>query len=169
MTVRGVVISFRPMRDDEFSDYLSCFVSNYTQEIVENYKVSPEIAAAQVKSELDSDLTNGPETEGQYLFCILQEDPGLHKHIGYIWYSRKQGADQIFVCDFLILPPYRGQGLGTLTLASLDLHLEKLGVSQIRLRVAAENKIAFRAYESSGFQVTGTNMFKKISKDRSVE
>ena len=156
------MVLFRRMDETEFGDYASYFIRDYTEEIAENFNISYDAAAELAKRELASDLPEGIRTNGQYLFCIIRQVTGVSDHIGYIWYNRKAKADQIFICDFHILPIYQGQGLGKQAIANLDTHLSDLGVGQIRLRVAIKNKIALHVYESSGFSVTGINMFKEI-------
>ncbi|ASJ71232.1 GNAT family N-acetyltransferase [Granulosicoccus antarcticus] len=158
------MISYRAMLDEEYDDYLSYFICDYSAEIASSYKLSLEAATEIAKREVARDLPSGPGTKGQFLYCIVNTVELTNNHIGYIWYSREHDADQIFVCDFYILPTYQNQGLGKLALAELDTHLSNSGVRQIRLRVAIENRIALHVYESSGYRATGINMFREIGK-----
>ena len=155
------------MRADEFDDYLSYFIGDYTAEIAENFNLSHALAAEIARTEIAKDLPAGTNTSGQCLFCIVNTVKRIDYHVGYIWYRLETEVDRIFVCDFHILPSCQNQGLGKLALAALDSHLIDVGVSQIRLRVAIENSIALHVYESSGFRATGISMFKELTENSS--
>lgn len=156
------MISFTDMLETDFADYLSCFISEYSAEIAQNYKV-PQRSAAQIAAkEIANDLPDGTNTVGQFLFRINTVSNDEKIHIGYLWYSRNDSADGIFICDFQILTPYQDQGFGQLALAALDNHLSGIGVTELRLRVAIENRVAQHVYEACGFRKTGINMFESI-------
>ena len=55
------MISLRPMKAEEFSDYKAYFIVDYAEEIMANYGYSPEKSHAIAASELIDDL---PQTIG---------------------------------------------------------------------------------------------------------
>ncbi|HGG64167.1 MAG TPA: GNAT family N-acetyltransferase, partial [Rhodobacteraceae bacterium] len=63
---------------------------------------------------------------------------------------------------FHILPPFQGKGLGKAALKALEALLLKQGITQIGLRVAADNSRAQGLYRAVGFRVTGVNMIRRI-------
>lgn len=71
------------------------------------------------------------------------------------------GPDQIltsktkyaYIYGFRIRPDYRGQGIGSYLLRSVERDLERRGFKHISLNVARDNEDARRLYERAGYQV----------------
>lgn len=154
-----MMISLRPMRANEYSAYLDYFIPDYAAEISANYGLSDIEARAQATRETDEDLPQGVETADQALLCIIS---GADTVIGYIWYRPDLAARSAFISDFHILDSQQGNGYGKQALALLEAELAGSGITQIKLRVAADNKRAKHVYDVSGFRVTGINMSKTI-------
>ena len=102
------------------------------------------------------------ETPGQELLCIIDGTSGDDSIIGYLWYRPDVAARSIYISDFHIFAAHQGKGYGKEALAILELELAKTGFTQIKLRVAENNKRAKHVYDVSGFRVTGVNMSKAI-------
>jgi RimJ/RimL family protein N-acetyltransferase len=156
------MISLRPMRADEYSAYLDYFIPDYAIEIAANYCLSPVESRLQASREIDEDLPQGVETPGQVLLCIIDSISGDDSIIGYLWYRPDIPARSIHISDFHIFAAHQGKGYGKEALAALELGLSKTGFTQIKLRVAEDNKRAKHVYDVSGFRVTGVNMSKAI-------
>jgi ribosomal protein S18 acetylase RimI-like enzyme len=157
-----VMISLRPMRVDEYAAYLDYFIPDYAAEIIANYGLSPIEARSQAVREIDEDLPQGVETRGQVLLCIIDSISGDDSIIGYLWYRPDVPARLIYINDFHIFAAHQGKGYGKETLAALESELAETGFTQIKLRVAENNKRAKHVYDVSGFRVTGVNMSKAI-------
>ena len=153
------MIKLRPMLTQEYAGYLAYFLPDYALEITANYDLSPRDALAQAKQEIATDLPDGVETKGQVLLSILDLDEGL---VGYLWYKPDLKAKSAFIYDFHILPPFQGKGLGKAALKALEALLLEQGITQIGLRVAADNARAQGLYRSAGFRTTGVNMIRRI-------
>ncbi|CAN7683436.1 GNAT family N-acetyltransferase [Phyllobacterium sp. LjRoot231] len=158
------MIVLRPMHGSEFPEYLDYFIPDYAAEISTNYGLSNTVALAQAKREVADDLPNGPDTEGQVLLCITDDERGNDDVIGYLWYRPDKDSRSAFICDFHILRAYQGNGYGKRALSALEATLSDKGFEQIRLRVAADNERAHHIYRTGGFRTTGINMSKRISK-----
>ncbi|WP_271894849.1 GNAT family N-acetyltransferase [Candidatus Phyllobacterium onerii] len=157
-----VMISLRPMRADEYSAYLDYFIPDYAAEIAANYHLSPVESRLQALREIDEDLPQGVETSGQVLLCIIDSISVDDSLVGYFWYRPDIPARSIHISDFHIFAAHQGKGYGKEALAALELGLSKTGFTQIKLRVAEDNKRAKHVYDVSGFRVTGVNMSKAI-------
>ncbi len=155
------MISLRPMRADEYPAYLDYFIPDYAAEIIANYGLSPAGARLQAAREIDEDLPRGVETPGQELLCIIDGTSG-DSIIGYLWYRPDVAARSIYISDFHIFAAHQGKGYGKEALAILESELARTGFTQIKLRVAENNKRAKHVYDVSGFRVTGVNMSKAI-------
>jgi len=154
------MLALRPMRDPEFIAYLAYFVPDYAAEIAANYGVSDAEAFARASREIADDLPAGPGTPGEVLLCIVNDGDGI---VGYVWYRPDTAARSAFICDFHILPAHQGQGFGRTALSLIEDRLAAEGITDLRLRVAADNSRARHVYETSGFHTTGINMSKRIA------
>ncbi|WP_413731344.1 GNAT family N-acetyltransferase [Sodalis sp. RH20] len=105
-------------------------------------------------------------TPDNQLYCIEAGDaadrPGAPTVAGYLWITCKDEA--AYISDFCILPAWRRRGLGRSALAQLDQRLRAQGVTELGLRVAADNPGARALYDACGFHVTGVNMVKPLSR-----
>jgi ribosomal protein S18 acetylase RimI-like enzyme len=158
---KHTMITLRPMKAAEFSDYEAYFVVDYAAEIAANYGYSPEKSRAIAIAELLDDLPQTVATPGHVLLCIEAGDTGT---IGYLWYKLLDNGETVFILDFVLFESYRGLGYGKAALIALEEQLAESGVEQIKLRVAFDNQRAKGLYEALGFSVTGYNMIKIFEK-----
>ena len=156
------MISFRPMRDSEYSDYLDYFIPDYAAEISANYGFSSLQALAQAKREITDDLPLGVHTPDEVMCCVIDQTPEAEVAVGYLWYRPNSANRSVFIKDFHIFAAHQGKGFGKRALKALETELVRTGFEQIRLRVAEDNKRAQHVYEVTGFRVTGVNMSKTI-------
>ncbi|PCJ08506.1 MAG: GNAT family N-acetyltransferase [Rhodobacteraceae bacterium] len=156
------MIRLRQMRASEFSDYLAYFIPDYAAEISSNYDVDLQTAHEWAEQEVKADLEQGVDSPGQDLFCV--ETDGLEEGpvVGYFWCKPEPEGGSVFISDFCILPPHRGKGYAKAALAALETRFADAGHSDIKLRVAADNKRAHQLYLAAGFHETGINMRKPL-------
>ncbi len=153
------MITFRPMRPDEFAAYSAYFIPEFAADLAANFGLSPPEATAEATRDLAAHLPQGPQTPGQDLYCILGAAGGV---VGYLWFERQAANTRAFLMDFHILPPFQGLGIAGQALAAWESALSDTGVRDVRLRVSPDNPRALRTYESAGFRVTGLAMAKPI-------
>lgn len=151
------MINLRPMKAAEFPDYRDYFIVDYAIEITANYGYSPEKSRNTALKELMEDLPQTIATPDNFLLCIVDSSD---QTIGYLWYKLLDKGETAFILDFVVFEELRGLGYGKAALLALEQQLFQSGVEQIKLRVAYDNKQAFRLYEKLGFNVTGYNMVK---------
>ena len=154
------MIILRPMLADEFPAYRDYFVVDYGNEIAENYGYPLEKSHAIARQELADDLPQTVDTPDHVLLCIETAEAG--QLVGYLWYKLLDKGETIFALDFVVFEQFRNKGVGKAAMAAVEKQLAERGVEQIKLRVAFENKGAFRLYENAGFSITGYNMIKHI-------
>lgn len=158
------MISFSSITKEAFDKYAEYFISDYSKEISENYGYSLEKSTSQAKNELEYNFPNGVALPDNHLVSIELTTEGQIATIGYLWYSHSKNSDHAFICDFYIHKSYRNKGYGKASFDALENSLLESGIDQIRLRVAYKNTRAFRLYREIGFEVTGTNMIKRLKK-----
>jgi ribosomal protein S18 acetylase RimI-like enzyme len=67
------------------------------------------------------------------------------------------GFSRAYVYAFRVKPSYRGQGVGTQIMATIETDLLRRGYQSVTLNVARDNAGARRLYERLGYQVVGSD------------
>jgi ribosomal protein S18 acetylase RimI-like enzyme len=148
------------MKTEEFAQYREYFIHDYADEIATNFGHGLEQSRAIALKELNDDLPQDVSTPDHCLLCIEKNND----LIGYLWYKFLDNRKSVFILDFVVLETFRAKGYGKVSLTVLEEHLAKSGVTQIKLRVAYQNKQALALYEKLGFNITGYNMAKTLKK-----
>lgn len=154
-----MTITLRPMQEAEFPAYRDYFIVDYAEEIAVNFGHTLEKSRTRAVQELDDDLPQTVNTPDNFLLCLERYE---QETIGYLWYKLLEQGAVAFILDFVVFAEYRGLGYGQASLLALQAELVKLGVEQIKLRVAFANQQALGLYKKMGFRVTGYNMMKMI-------
>ncbi|HIG36819.1 MAG TPA: GNAT family N-acetyltransferase [Oceanospirillaceae bacterium] len=154
------MINLKPILASQFPDYRSYFVSDYSQELIQNYAYSATTATEIAATDLEQSFPNGISTNQHQLMCIThaQDDSWL----GYLWYSTNTDTSVTFIYDLYVAPEFRSLGYGSLSLAQLEHQVKQQGISEVKLRVAYSNHQALELYKRMGFNITGYNMSKKL-------
>jgi GNAT superfamily N-acetyltransferase len=103
---------------------------------------------------IDSDILKHfltDESLGQ-AWLIQQADEAIGYIILTLGYSLEYGGRDAFIDEFYLRPKYRGQGIGTQTLAFAEAACRNLGVKALHLEVDFENPDAQRLYSKSGYK-----------------
>ena len=152
-------MKLRPMTSSEYPAYCTYFIEDYSREIVENYGHTIDRAVELAKQDLLHSFPNGLENNEHELLCI---ESNLAV-IGYLWHSINTNNKSTFIYDFFIFTNSRSKGYGKLTMTLLESQLTLIGIEQIKLRVAYENKRALKLYQEVGFVISGYNLSKIIA------
>ncbi len=153
------MITFRPLTTAEYDLHTATSTAQYANDLAANFRLPAGIAAAESAHITTQSRLQGPESNTETTWAILSADGRL---LGCIGFREAPETGSAYITDFDILPEHRGKGHGTEALAGLEDYLRGKGISQIRLRVAANNLRAKALYETLGFFATGTNMAKDI-------
>ncbi|QHM97199.1 GNAT family N-acetyltransferase [Kosakonia oryzae] len=146
----------------EFADFVAYFIPDYATEIAANYRLSQDEATEQARREIETSLPEAQKTPGHSLTTITLVDNGMTRIVGSLWYRADFIDKSAFIYDFYLRPAFRGKGLGSQAMQSLESNLRAAGIRQIKLRVATENEHARKVYEANGYQITGYNMNKLL-------
>ena len=65
------------------------------------------------------------------------------------------GNTRAYVHSFRVRPTYRGAGLGTLLMDTVEVDLARRGFKEITLNVSRQNETALKLYKQLGYQVIG--------------
>jgi len=66
--------------------------------------------------------------------------------VGYFWLSGNDRDDTVFISNVMIFAEQRNRGLGRTAIGALEQQLKGQGVSQLKLRVAFDNRRALALY-----------------------
>lgn len=158
------MLHLREMKDQEFPIYCDYFIADYSDEIVLNYGHSKEVATDLAKKDLKRHFPDGLNNSEHHLLCLeLQNAAYPPIVIGYLWHSNKDDEGATFIYDFYVSDEYRGKGYGKEAIKLFESLLMTMGVTQIKLRVAFQNKRALTLYQDVGFCISGYNMSKRLT------
>jgi ribosomal protein S18 acetylase RimI-like enzyme len=72
-------------------------------------------------------------------------------------------ADAAYVSDLVVLPAWRGRGLGRALLARVEAYAREQGVASIGIGVMHPNRDARRLYERLGYAAVHVELVKRLS------
>jgi RimJ/RimL family protein N-acetyltransferase len=156
-----MVLLLRPMRQDEWDDYMAHNTKEYAREIAENFEIGLERARQSAQDQARHRLKDGLQTPDFYAYCIEQESASGRERIGHLSYSINREEGFAWLDDIELHEPYRGQGYGGEVLTLIEQELSAQGIRSLSLHVFGANQRALRRYQKSGFKITGYNMMKK--------
>ncbi|WP_413735625.1 GNAT family N-acetyltransferase [Sodalis sp. RH21] len=155
------MLNLREMTAGEYDGYRRFFIEEYARDLSGNHGYGIEKGRVNATRSINGYLPQGVDTPGHQLYCIeLAGDGRAAAVIGYLWVGWQ--GNTAFISDFCILDAWRRRGYGKAALALLDSRLSARGITELGLRVAADNPGARALYDRSGFRVTGVNMAKRI-------
>lgn len=156
-------VRLRPLRDDEFADFIGRGNSSYAHGMVEHAGLTPE----QAKKKADNDWANlmpkGRPATGHYVFAI--EDDESSERVGDLWFAERTNdfdSTVAFVYSIEIYEPFRGRGYGKQGMLALEEEVRKLGLGHIALNVFGGNDVARSLYRSLGYAETAVWMRKAL-------
>lgn len=72
-------------------------------------------------------------------------------------------VDSVYISDIVVLPEYRGKGIGKKLLERADEFAKEKKIPYVKLIIFSANKKVRSIYEDTGFRDYETTMIKKIS------
>ncbi len=151
--------SLRDMTSAEVALAVPRIFDGYVEDRVEAGQ-DPDEARAQAESQHATLFPGGVPAEGQHLMHVLDDGDV----VGLLWMGRPlaSSAATWFVYFVQIDEAHRGRGLGRVAMECAEQWAREHGGSRIGLNVFGPNVIARRLYDSLGYQVMATTMFKDL-------
>ena len=150
----------RKMSKEEFVFYFENKVARYADVLSENsYEYGNEDFYLKAKTQLTNILPKGIETPNHHLFNLNLEN----QVIGYVWIKVEKEKKSAILYEIYIFEEYRGKGLGTEVMTSVEAWLEQEDIHFFKLHVFGSNTRARKLYEELGFGIAGINMVKTIN------
>jgi ribosomal protein S18 acetylase RimI-like enzyme len=157
-----IIVKLEKMTKSDFDHYISIAINAYATEKVKAGTWTEDEAYKLSKESFEKLLSNGIDTEREYLYSIFDNDKNIK--VGYLWleFSESLIGKTAFIFDFLIFEEFRGKGYGTQSMTALEDEVKKHKISKVSLHVFAHNKRAIGLYEKVGFKSTDISMSKYI-------
>jgi GNAT superfamily N-acetyltransferase len=148
-------VRLRPLREDEFEDWLSRSREEYAQEMVEHGGF-PE---AEAREKARDDFATQLGTAGDGVFAL--EDDASGERVGHLWLTERRGA--LGILDVYVEEGRRGRGYGRAAMFLAEDEARRRGFDRINLNVFAGNAIARSLYTSLGYQERSVYMSKGLT------
>jgi ribosomal protein S18 acetylase RimI-like enzyme len=151
----------RPMREDEFPDFLAAARAGYVEDLIRNGGLTPE--GARLKAEADyAQLFPDGFPSGVEL-RVLEDESG--RAVGrVVWAAREQhGSRYAFLYDVEVDEEHRGRGLGREAMQLLEAEVRGRGFERLQLNVFGGNERARTLYRSLGFEELSVQMGKELA------
>jgi GNAT superfamily N-acetyltransferase len=155
-----VDVKLRPMRDEEYADWLPHMRDDYARSMMEEGGVPPEsareIAAAQTEQ-----LFPGRRPSPDQLVFVVEADG---KAVGELWLADREDVLQrcLFVYQVHIAEAHRGRGYGKAAMLLAEEEARRRGIDRIALNVFGRNTVARRLYQSLGYEENAVSMSKAV-------
>ena len=121
---------------------------------------SSEVAHRMSESQFAELFPNGSPAEGQYVMNVIDQE----EVVGNLWMGRPFSGDgnTWFIFDVEIANDARGRGFGRAAMEAAEEWTREHGGTRVALNVFGPNMVARSLYDSLGYEVLDTSMFKDI-------
>ena len=153
-------LQLRTMTVAEFEAYRARLVPSYAAEHVRAGNWTADQAETRAAGQVDDLLPEGPDSPGMLL--LVASNAG-GEQVGLVWVGLdRPRPGEAWIYDIEVSPGHRGKGYGRALLHAAEQEAARHGSKAIGLNVFGTNTVARRLYDSSGYQVTATNMRKEL-------
>jgi len=119
-----------------------------------------EVARTMSDSQFAELFPNGNPADGQFVMNVLEDE----EIVGTLWMGRPFSGDDVtwFIFDIEIVKDMRGRGVGRAAMQAAEEWTRERGGTRVALHVFGPNLTARSLYDSLGYEVLETSMFKDI-------
>jgi ribosomal protein S18 acetylase RimI-like enzyme len=155
-------LRLRPVTAAEFEAWRAKVIPRYAA-AHQRTGYSAEQAKSLAERTTDKLLPAGQETPGMLL---LSAETGDGAPLGMVWIALdRPSAGSAWIYEIEILQEHRGKGYGRALLRAAEQESAKHRITMIGLNVFGGNVVARSLYDSSGYEVTATQMLKRLDED----
>jgi len=156
-------VKLRPMRNDEFADWLPQMRDDYARSMIEEGGVSPESASQRAAAQTEQ-LFPGERPSAEQLVFVVEADG---EAVGELWLADRDDVLQrcLFVYQIHIAEAHRGRGCGKAAMLLAEEEARRRGIDRLALNVFGRNTVARRLYLSLGYAENAVAMSKSLDAD----
>ena len=153
-------VKLRPMRNDEFADWLPQMRDDYARSMIEEGGVSPESASQRAAAQTEQ-LFPGERPSDEQLVFVVEADG---EAVGELWLADRDDVLQrcLFVYQIHIAEAHRGRGCGKAAMLLAEEEARRRGIDRLALNVFGRNTVARRLYRSLGYDENAIAMSKAL-------
>jgi ribosomal protein S18 acetylase RimI-like enzyme len=153
-------VKLRPMRNNEFADWLPQMRDDYARSMIEEGGVSPESASQRAAAQTEQ-LFPGERPSVEQLVFVVEADG---EAVGELWLADRDDVLQrcLFVYQIHIAEAHRGRGCGKAAMLLAEEEARRRGLDRLALNVFGRNTVARRLYRSLGYDENAIAMSKAL-------
>jgi GNAT superfamily N-acetyltransferase len=151
----------RPLRDEEFPDWLERSKQRYADDVEQNGGMPRERARQKAERDFAKLLPDGLASPDQSIYAVEHDGD----RVGTLWLAEReeQSGRVLFVYEVVIEEGLRGRGLGKQAMVLAEEEARVRGLPRIELNVFGGNQIARNLYHSLGYEEFAVFMGKDVS------
>lgn len=156
-------VQLRPMRDEEFADWLPRMRDDYGQAMIDEAGIPPEGAREKAAADIEQLFPDGRPSDEQLVFVIEADG----EPVGELWLADRDvlGQRSLFIYDVHVAAPQRGRRLGKAAMLLAEDEARRRGIDRLALNVFGRNTVARRLYQSLGYEENAIAMSKSLDQD----
>ena len=153
------MVEFRDKSTEELAAWLPAMFAEYVNDRI-GAGEDPDAARRNAASQHEQLFAEGRPAEGQHVMNIVDGE----RVVGTMWLGRpfSGASDTWYVFDIEVAEGSRGQGFGRAAMLAAEEWTREHGGARLGLNVFGPNVVARSLYESLGYQVLTTAMFKDV-------
>jgi ribosomal protein S18 acetylase RimI-like enzyme len=155
-----VTVQLRPIRADEFDDWLLSTRRGYAEDMIRNAGFSAERAHAKAAADTEALFPGGRPAADQSVFVVEADG----EPVGDLWVAERDVGDGRFlwVYDVQVAAGQRGHGYGRAAMLFAEDEARRRGLDRVALNVSGGNTVARGLYRSLGYEENAIAMSKRI-------
>jgi GNAT superfamily N-acetyltransferase len=120
----------------------------------------PEVARRTSDSQFAELFPGESPADGQFVMNVIDDEDV----VGTLWMGRpfSRDANTWYIFDIEIAKDLRGRGYGRATMEAAEAWTRERGGTRVALNVFGPNLVARALYDSLGYEVLATSMFKDL-------
>jgi ribosomal protein S18 acetylase RimI-like enzyme len=154
------MVKMQPKTSEELATWLPSKTEEYVAERVKAGE-NPDVARRLSEAQIGQLFPDGSPADGQFVMNVIDDDDVV---VGSLWMGRPFSGehDTWYIFDVEISKDERGRGLGRATMEAAEAWTRERGGTRVALNVFGPNLVARSLYDSMGYEVLATSMFKDI-------
>ena len=155
-------VRLRPMRDEEFADWLPRMRDDYARSMIEEGGISPESGTEMAAAQTEQLFPGRRPSPEQLVFVVEAEGEA----VGELWLADRDDVLQrsLFVYQIHIAEEHRGRGYGKAAMLLAEEEARRRGIPRLALNVFGGNTVARRLYASLGYVENAVAMSKALDR-----
>jgi ribosomal protein S18 acetylase RimI-like enzyme len=159
-----VDIRLRPLRSEEFPDFLELLRVEYVRGLEDEAGMTREAAEEKATADHASLFPDGAQQSHQRIYLV--EDAATGERTGHLFWAARQppgsSTTRAYLYELYIDEPFRGRGLGRRALELLEAEARGEGLPGVDLNVWGGNDAARGLYRSAGYHERAVFMSKEL-------